>query len=55
VHRTGTKLYLRVLATDTPEEVGNAVQEWVRDEMLGRENTERDTEITVVIGMDVNP
>lgn len=48
----GTKLYVRVLSDDTPDEVADSIRNWVVQELRGRESSERDTEIVVVIGMD---
>lgn len=51
--RTGTKLTLRVLQDDDPTEVADEVRNWIEREMVSREGIDRDTEITVVIGLDV--
>lgn len=52
VKRTGTKLILRVLQDDDPGSVADEIRNWVEKEMIGREFSDRDTEIVVVIGMD---
>lgn len=48
----GTKMILRVLPDDTPASLADEVRNWVEKEMVGREYSDRDTEIVVVIGTD---
>lgn len=48
----GTKMIMRILHTDTPEDAAREVADWIRNEMAGLHDDERDTEITVVIGLD---
>ena len=48
--RMGTKVIFRVLTEDDPTDVADTVRNWVENELLGREHSERDTEIVVVIG-----
>lgn len=53
MNRVGSKLILRVLSDDQPDDVADTIRNWVDQEMRSREHSERDTEIVLVIGMDV--
>lgn len=52
MRRDSTKVVFRALADDQPTDVADTIRNWVENEMLGREHSERDTEITVTIGLD---
>lgn len=51
--QVGSKLHLRVLSDDSPDNVADLIHGWIDRELRNREYAERDTEITVVIGLDV--
>jgi hypothetical protein len=51
MRRESSRIIFRVLSDDQPDDVADAVRNWVEKEMMGRDFPERDTEITVTIGL----